>query len=294
MAKDSDKRNKTIEEAKKHLGPKPVLAPGIYPDRFYSKEDYCHPDKWLGVLKGENGERLNKNVRNKYYPKMNSKHIAKTPLHAIRWAINEYTQPGDTILDPFAGSGTTAVEAFVQDRKFAGVEFEFFDSTLKLTLESFLPDVSYSIFEGDAEEQLDNIADDSCMLVNFSNPYPDGGDSSIHQIGKPPKNYRKKGNSGLMVSNQAYWDKMEIIQNKCCKKLKVGGHAIFVIKDMMKNKKVWPIHKMLADLMPDNMEFIGTVALDHYPRSLFMNTYEKFHGVRPPLEQVCPIFKKIK
>ena len=89
-----------IEEAKKNLGPKPIIV-NRYPDRFYSKENYCHPDKWIGELEGIHNERLNKNVRNKYYPKINSKHIAKTPLHAIRWAIDTYTKKGDTILDPF-------------------------------------------------------------------------------------------------------------------------------------------------------------------------------------------------
>jgi DNA modification methylase len=283
-----------LDDAKQNLGPKPVLSAHTYPDRFYSKEDYCHPNKWLGVLEGENGERLNKNVRNKYYPKMNSKHIAKTPLHAIRWAIDTFTNEGDTILDPFAGSGTTAVEAFVQDRKFVGVEYEFFHEVLVPTVEYFLPDASYSVFEGDSELQLDNIKDGSCALVNFSNPYPDGGDHTKGIGDNNTLSYKKGGNSGLMKSNDLYWQKMKAIQDKSCQKLKVGGHAIFVIKDMMKKKQVWQLHKMLADLMPDNMEHIGTIALDHYPRSLFMNTYENFHGTRPPLEQVCPIFKRIK
>lgn len=282
-----------IEEAKKNLGPKPIIA-NRYPDRFYSKENYCHPDKWIGELEGIHNERLNKNVRNKYYPKINSKHIAKTPLHAIRWAIDTYTNKGDTILDPFAGSGTTAIEAFVQDRKFVGVEYEFFDEVLVPTVEHFLPEAEYSIFEGDSEKQLTKVEDESCALVNFSNPYPDGGDHTTGIGASNKKEYKKEGNSGLMKSNDAYWRKMKAIQDLSCQKLKIGGHAIFVIKDMMKKKEVWQLHKMLADLMPENMEHVGTIALDHYPRSLFMNTYEKFHGVRPPLEQVCPIFKRIK
>lgn len=283
-----------LKDAKQNLGPKPMLLKGVYPDGFYSKENYCHPDNWLGVLVGEDGSRLNKNVRNKYYPKMNSKHIAKTPLHAIRWAIQKYTNEGDTILDPFAGSGTTAVEAFVQDRQFVGVEYEFFDEVLVPTVEHFLPDADYSIFDGDAEEQLKKVDDESCALVNFSNPYPDGGDHSVGIKASNPQRYNKEGNSGLMKSNQAYWDKMKAIQDISCQKLKIGGHAIFVIKDMMKKKKVYELHRLLADLMPDNMEFVGTVALDHYPRSLFMNTYEDRWKVRPPLEQVCPIFKRVK
>ena len=281
---------------KEALGPKPVLVKGKYPDNFYSKENYCAPEVWLGILEGENGERLNKNVRNKYYPKVNSKHIAKTPLHAIRWAIQEYTEEGDTILDPFAGSGTTAVEAFTQNRNFIGIEYEFFDEVLTPTLKPFAYNEKnlYMIFEGDAEEKLKFVQEESCSLVNFSNPYPDGGDHTKGIGADKTLKYKKKGNSGLMKSNQQYWDKMEAIQNLSCQKLKVGGIAIFVIKDMMKKKKVYQLHEKLADLMPDYMEHLGTVALDHYPRSLFMNTYEQFHGVRPPLEQVCPIFRKVR
>ena len=199
-------------------------------------------------------------------------------------------------MDPFAGSGTTAVEAFTQNRNFIGIEYEFFDEVLTPTLKPFAYNEKnlYMIFEGDAEEKLKFVQEESCSLVNFSNPYPDGGDHTKGIGTDKTLKYKKEGNSGLMKSNQQYWDKMEAIQNLSCQKLKVGGIAIFVIKDMMKKKKVYQLHEKLADLMPDYMEHLGTVALDHYPRSLFMNTYEQFHGVRPPLEQVCPIFRKVR
>jgi hypothetical protein len=277
------------------LGPTPVLVENEYPERFYSKENFCHPDKWMGVLKGENGERLNKNVRSKYYPKENKGHIAKTPLHAIRWSILNYTKPGDIVLDPFMGSGTTGVEAMVQNRIPWGVEFEFGHTVTLPTLEHFGEQGKDFILKfGNSAEMLDEFEDGKCALVNLSNPYPDGGDHSTGIGGSNQAKYNKKGNSGLMKSNGEYWDLMKLIQDKSCDKLKIGGHAVFVIKDMMKKKKVWELHRMLAELMPDNMEFIGTFALDHYPRSLFMNTYEDRWGIRPPLEQVCPVFKKIR
>lgn len=287
------------------LGPDVILDKGVYPDRFYSKENYCTPDKWMGTLMTVDGTKPNKNVRMRYCPKgVGENHLAKTPLHAIRWAILEYTKPGDTVLDPFMGSGTTGIEAMIHGRKTVGCEFEFGEKVTIPQLSCFGERGNHwELYLGDAEEQLDNVKNKSCTLVNFSNPYPDGGDESVVSIKKQKDGsitdrklgqYKKEGNSGSMKSTQEYWDKMKAIQDKSCEKLKVGGHAVFVIKDMMKKKQVWELHRMLADLMPDNMEHIGTFALPHYPPTLFMSTYEDRWGTRPPLEQVCPIFRKIR
>ncbi|GAI65592.1 unnamed protein product, partial [marine sediment metagenome] len=41
-----------------------------------------------------------------------------------KWAILKYTKPKDFVLDPFAGSGTTIVEAVLLQRNALGVEFD--------------------------------------------------------------------------------------------------------------------------------------------------------------------------
>lgn len=52
------------------------------------------------------------------------KYPAKFIPELPRWAIRKYSSPGDTILDPFAGSGTTNVEAMLKKRNSYAVDID--------------------------------------------------------------------------------------------------------------------------------------------------------------------------
>jgi adenine-specific DNA-methyltransferase len=54
----------------------------------------------------------------------NRLHPTQKPLEAIRPLIEAYSQPGDIVLDPFAGSGTTAAAARQLHRSFIGIELD--------------------------------------------------------------------------------------------------------------------------------------------------------------------------
>lgn len=51
-------------------------------------------------------------------------HPTQKALEVMKWCIELFSKPGDTILDPFLGSGTTAVACVLLKRKFIGVERE--------------------------------------------------------------------------------------------------------------------------------------------------------------------------
>lgn len=278
----------------------PDYPPGFH--RTYSEDEpykYIQKENWLGTVMNVDGSFPNKNVRNRYYPEtsaVKSDHVAKTPLHTARWPILEFTKPGDTVLDPFSGSGTTGAEALDNGRKIIGCELEW-PHLAKSCFESFDPTgENWTLYPGDAREELDKVADQSCQLVIWATPYPDNADES-KGVGTGPeayKKYHRADNIGKMKSNQAYWDLITEIQNKCIDKLKIGGYGVFTIKDMVKQKKIWPLHEYLADLIPDNMEFQGSAAVPHYPSSLAMATGEQFHGNRYAQEQILVIFKRIR
>lgn len=52
----------------------------------------------------------------------NRNHSAAFPIELPEWFIKLFTQPGDVVLDPFMGSGTTAQAAIRLGRNFVGVD----------------------------------------------------------------------------------------------------------------------------------------------------------------------------
>lgn len=63
----------------------------------------------------------------------NKKHSAAFPEALPEWFIKLFTKPGDTILDPFAGSGTTNIVAQRMSRNSIGIEIhkEYYDYILE-------------------------------------------------------------------------------------------------------------------------------------------------------------------
>ena len=51
-------------------------------------------------------------------------HPTQKPVALMEYLIRTYTNPGDTVLDPFLGSGTTGVAAANTGRRFIGIEMD--------------------------------------------------------------------------------------------------------------------------------------------------------------------------
>jgi site-specific DNA-methyltransferase (adenine-specific) len=56
-------------------------------------------------------------------------HPCPKPIDQMKWLVNRASLPGETVFDPFMGSGTTGVAAVTMDRNFIGCEIEpaYFD-----------------------------------------------------------------------------------------------------------------------------------------------------------------------
>jgi len=51
-------------------------------------------------------------------------HLTQKPIPLMMWCLEKYSKPGDLILDPFLGSGTTAVACKKMGLDFIGIEKE--------------------------------------------------------------------------------------------------------------------------------------------------------------------------
>ena len=49
-------------------------------------------------------------------------HPTQKALEVMKWCVELFSKPGDTILDPFMGSGTTGVACALLGRNFIGIE----------------------------------------------------------------------------------------------------------------------------------------------------------------------------
>jgi DNA modification methylase len=263
---------------------------------------YCK--KFLGTLVRSDGSKYNKNDRRKYYSRAEiaavneeAGHLAKTPLHVARWAIQQYSKPKDWVLDPTMGSGSTAVEALNHNRNVAGVEIQFID-VIKSNIDENNPhNRDYKIWHGDARQigkMLKELRKKFSLIIN--NP-PYSGDESQKGLGdhRTYKYDEQYENLAFLREKDEYYDTMARIYEDACRWLKPGGHLVIGVKDMIRDKKPYMLHKFLnsvIELIP-GMEFVGVALLPHYPTTLFQNTYNiRFPDVKVPMYQTISVFKK--
>ena len=70
------------------------------------QDDYCVPEFTIPI----------ETTKNSPVYRMHSYHLGKKPHDAVETYIEHYTSEGDLVLDPFCGSGTTALAALTRGR----------------------------------------------------------------------------------------------------------------------------------------------------------------------------------
>lgn len=103
-----------------------MRKPGENPERVtHTKEsfpvdvwqNYASP-VWMDIISGKTLQKTS--VREE----KDEKHICPLQLQVIERGIQLWTNPGDTVFDPFTGIGSTGYVALLQERKFIGIELK--------------------------------------------------------------------------------------------------------------------------------------------------------------------------
>lgn len=207
--------------------------------------------------------------------KKHLKHGATYPEKLCDRLISMYSKQGDTVLDPFLGTGTTVVAAVKNNRNGIGIELteRFFSvatdsinevlNSSQLSLLSDGQDLGTAdIRKGDCCEVLKSIEDDTVQLTITSPPYAD----LIHKVVEDRTLHHK--NSAFVTENNAttniysddekdlgnmsmdeYIKKVEIIMYELYRVTKPGGYNAWVVKDFRDTKNKIPyidLHSKIA------------------------------------------------
>lgn len=277
-----------------------VVAKQI-PADYHCDCKFC--TKAIGELRPDDESYYSRLERRKYYdPSEKGKdgHIAKTPLHIARWAVQKYTKPGDWVVDPTIGAGTTAVEAITQGRNVAGMEIQY-GKILEANIDRNIggSGVKAIIRISDARKIADFFKDEKVprpQLVVNNPPYSGDENAKMPAKGSNVGTYRYESdlpNLAFLRENTEYWAAIRQIYQACVDHMLPGGYFVTGIKDMMRRKQPFFLHRDFCELLVSlGMKPVGTAFLRHYPGTLFLHTYEKRYGVAPPYYQTINVFRK--
>lgn len=142
--------------------------------------------------------------------------------------ILRYSKEKDLVLDQFLGSGTTAIEAALLNRKFIGIDIN--DNALSLAKERCSNySNNISIIKGDAKN-IKNIKDETIDLICTHPPY-----SNIIKYSNS-----NKDDISLLDLNE-YYKVMEVVAEECYRVLKKDCYCAILIGDTRKNGLIQPL-----------------------------------------------------
>jgi DNA modification methylase len=280
------------------------------PSDYHCTCNYCTKN-YLGELFHTPTNQFYSGVgRKKYYHPDKHKHIAEGQYQGYRYAVQEWSSPGDWVFDPTVGTGTAIVESINNGRNGIGIELEFPEIARKnIDFQSMgkviKPTGKHIFVHGDARNtkkilEENGFGEESIQLVLNGTPYPKlssissdspqrnlmyDKDGKLTRESAEERNYKVKENFGLYKGN-AFSDLISGMYLDCIPFMKKGAKMVILIKDMSQNKKSYLLHKYVVDDLlskTDKLKYFGCYIHRHLPYTLHMNTYNSIH---PDAEQV--------
>ncbi|KAA5825420.1 site-specific DNA-methyltransferase [Saccharopolyspora hirsuta] len=194
------------------------------------------------------------------YSPDSSAHPAKMLPAVAAHAIAHYTQPGDLVLDPMCGIGTTLVEALHLNRRALGIEYEshWVDiARTNLTLaHHHTHNTGGEVVHGDAR-QLTTLLPDALRgqvaLVVTSPPYGPSthgrvttGTTGVHKYHHRYGNTLDRGNLAN-IGHHRLLSGFTRILTTCTTYLKPGGHVVITLRPWREHSELIDLPTQIAD-----------------------------------------------
>ncbi|HEY3865376.1 MAG TPA: DNA methyltransferase [Solirubrobacteraceae bacterium] len=237
----------------------------------------------------------------RYLPESH-RHPAKMLPALARNAIETYSDPGDLVLDPMCGIGTTLVEAIHTGRQAIGVEMEpRWASLARANIEHAHHQGAQRearVIDGDARTLpllLTDAGHRSVDLIVTSPPYAcniaDVSSENLSTKAGPMRrvdtnNYSADPSNLGHARGEAYLEAMTAVYAACVAVLKPGGFLIIVTKDMRERGA-------LRDLSGATIDLCQRLGLEYWQRviALLASVRDSEIIMRPSLWQTLAVRK---
>lgn len=167
-------------------------------------------------------------------PKGDNKYPGVTPAFIIYNLIKRYTEPGDLVLDPMAGSGTTLDVCKEEGRR-----------CIAYDIASIRPD----IIQNDARNLP--LEDNSIDMIFIDSPYGDNIKYNEH-----PDNI---GN--ISAETEEFYEELEKVMKECYRVLKPGKVLAWLIGDQWVKKKFTPVGFKVYERLSKYFETIDIICV---------------------------------
>jgi DNA modification methylase len=161
--------------------------------------------------------------------------------------LRQYTRPGDSVLDPFAGYGTTLIVAETMGRVPYGIEF---DARRAKYIRSLLQHPA-NLIHGDTRD----LSSYQFPPINFSMTSPPY--MAAHDAGDPLANYTQAG-----AGYSAYLSQLEQIYSAMRQLLAPGAHVVLEVSNLKDQSGITMLAWDVARAVSNVLRFEGEVVVE--------------------------------
>lgn len=179
-------------------------------------------------------------------------HPAMFPIQLASRLIEIFSRKGDLVLDPFLGSGTTAIVAYILGRRGVGIELssKYADlakervRNIQLNLVTRSKElIDPKIFNGDVFEIEKLLSPNSVDLIITSPPYWDILTERRSADRKKIKKYSdSKDDLGNIHNYEEFIETLGKAFSEIYKLLKGGKYCVVIVMDIRKKSSFYPFH----------------------------------------------------
>jgi DNA modification methylase len=166
--------------------------------------------------------------------KGSNKYAGVTPAFVIYNMLRRYTEPGDLVLDPMAGSGTTIDVCKEEGRK-----------CIAYDISPTRPDITQN------DARTIPLKDNSVDMIFIDSPYGDNIDYNDH-----PGNIGK-----ISAESEEFYGALDKVISECHRVLKPGKTLGWLIGDQWVKKKFTPVGFKIYDQLSRHLETVDIVCV---------------------------------